>query len=85
VWFSEDAKFPNPVNLMATGRRLDGDAQPPGFLGANVAQSLDRPGRSGISFITSSMKFPAAGCWEITARMNDTELKFVTNVIPGQP
>lgn len=84
-WFSDDAQFPNPVNLTATGHRLDGPSPVPEFGGANIARSTDRNGGSTISFITSSMKFPEAGCWEITARMNDSVLRFVTNVLPGAP
>ena len=79
-WFSDDAHFPTPVNMKVTGRRLDGHASPPKSHGPHIAQSRDRFGRPGIDFITSSMEFPTPGCWEITARMNDTELRFVTYV-----
>jgi hypothetical protein len=85
VWFSDDVHFPRQVDLKVTGRRLDGDATPPKFEGPHVARALDSSGKPqpGHDFITSSMKFPAPGCWEITAEMNGTKLTFVTDVLPG--
>jgi hypothetical protein len=82
-WFSDDAHFSTPVNIKVTGRRLDGDAAPPESEGPNIAQARRGDpfaGPGGIDFMGSSMKFPIPGCGEITARMNDTELRFVTYV-----
>lgn len=76
-WFSDDVRFPGSVNLKVIGRRLDGVAPPPNFEGPNVARS------GSVDFITGAMKFPATGCWEITAEMNGTKLTFVTEVLPG--
>jgi hypothetical protein len=85
VWLSDDVRFPRQVDLKVTGRRLDGDAPPPKFEGPHVARALDPSGqpKPGHDFITSSIKFPAPGCWEITAQMNGTKLTFVTDVLPG--
>jgi hypothetical protein len=88
-WFSDDVPVPRPINLKITGRRLDPD------VAAVVAQNQNLPD-SGPKFfdgpsvatrgnlILSGLDFPSPGCWEITARLNDTELRFVTYVAPIQ-
>ena len=84
-WFSDDAPVPAPVNLKITGRRLDPDvafvADPnlrdsaPKFSeGPNVAARGN--------LMLSTVVFPTSGCWEITARLNDSEIRFVTFIAP---
>jgi len=83
-WFSDAIRYPDPVDLKVTSRRLDGDAPPAEFKGLNVARTLDLAGKPAYDFLTASMKFPTAGCWEITAQMNETKLTFVTDVQRGE-
>jgi outer membrane murein-binding lipoprotein Lpp len=56
--------------LRIEGRRLDGPATP---LRANIP---DGYGDSG--FQSTSITFPAQGCWEVTGRVGDATLTFVT-------
>lgn len=90
-WFSDDIKRPAPVNLKITGRRLDPDvafiADPrlrdsaPKFSeGPTIAGGRDATGPVKVEFALATIKFPTSGCWEITARLNETELRFVTYV-----
>jgi hypothetical protein len=84
-WFSDDVPIPRPINLKIAGRRLDPD------VAYVVAQNQNLPD-SGPKFfegpsvaargnlILSALDFPSPGCWEITARLNDTELRFVTYI-----
>jgi hypothetical protein len=86
-WFSDDAPVPAPVNLKITGRRLDPDvaflADP--NLRDSVPKFFEGPGVAARgNLMLSTVEFPTSGCWEITARMNDTELRFVTYVAPTQ-
>src|SRR5262249_50416323 len=87
-WFSDDVHFPTPVNMKVTGRRVgaltvdemarsvDVDALTPKTTsGPAVGRTKD-----GATVILSSMEFPTSGCWEITARMNEAELRFVIDV-----
>ena len=82
-WFSDDVPVPTPINLKITGRRLDPDVAyvaaqylpdsgPKFFQGPSVATRGN--------LILSGLDFPSPGCWEITARLDDTELRFVTYV-----
>lgn len=67
---------PQP-NLTVTGKRTDGVAAP--------LQSDGKGNGSWTSddqFIMTGINFPTAGCWEITARYDDDELKFVVWVSP---
>ena len=65
---------PARIQLVITGRRLDGTAPP---LKATVAGSyLTR-------FQATGMEFPVAGCWEVTGRAGNKELRFVTDVKPS--
>jgi hypothetical protein len=81
-WYSDDAPIPKPINLKITGRRLDPD------VAYVVAQNIQDSGpkfSSGPSptrgnLILSGLEFPSPGCWEITASLNGTELRFVTYV-----
>lgn len=56
--------------LRIEGRRLDGPAPP---LRASVPEGY---GDSG--FQSSGVVFPAEGCWEVTGRVTDASLTFVT-------
>jgi len=86
-WFSDDVPVPAPVNLKITGRRLDPDAA---FLSDpklrdSVPKFSEGPGVAGRgNLMLSTVVFPTPGCWEITARMNDVELRFVTYIWPTQ-
>jgi hypothetical protein len=59
--------------LRIEGRRLDGPAPP---LRANIPTGY---GDSG--FQAAGIIFPTAGCWEVTGRVGDASLTFVTLVI----
>ena len=55
------------------GRRLDGKAAP---------VTGDTPtGYGETGFLPSSIFFPTEGCWEVTGRVGDAELTFVTIVV----
>jgi hypothetical protein len=58
--------------LTIEGRRLDADAAP---LRADIP---DGYGDSGIQ--ASALIFPTDGCWEVTGRVGDAALTFVTRV-----
>jgi hypothetical protein len=84
-WFSDDAPSARSV-LKITGRRLDPDVS---FLAdPNLREStpkfVEGPALTAQGMgLLSTVAFPTAGCWEITARMNDTELRFVTYIDGG--
>ncbi|HET7091417.1 MAG TPA: hypothetical protein VFL17_22525 [Anaerolineae bacterium] len=60
--------------LTVTGRRLDAPAPP--------AQGLyDSSGYGDIGFQAGAIHFPSEGCWEITGRVGDASLTFVTLVV----
>ena|SRR5688572_21855843 len=68
AWFR-----PARTQIEATGRRLDGDAPPLVF--------STPPGDSyRHRFTPSSMTFPEAGVWEITAKAGGSEARFVVEV-----
>ena len=58
--------------LTIEGRRLDKPAPP---LGARIPN-----GYGGIGFQATSLIFPSPGCWEVTGRVGDKSLSFVTLV-----
>jgi hypothetical protein len=62
-----------PGRLEITGQRLDGQAQP---LTSSVPD-----GYGNIGFQATSLSFPTPGCWQVTARVGDAELTFVTRVV----
>ena len=84
VWWSEGYDWtanPHPA-LTISGRRLDG-AAPALSVDKNVDGSYDVNGsyRDDMgSFIMSAVNFPTRGCWEITGKLNGTELKFVVSL-----
>jgi hypothetical protein len=59
--------------LRITGRRLDAPAPP---LRADVSAGYGRTG-----FQASGVSFPTEGCWEVTGKVRQTTLTFVTFVI----
>jgi hypothetical protein len=59
--------------LVITGRRLDAVAPP---LAADVPSGYGRTG-----FQPSGIGFPTEGCWEVTGRVGEVELTFVTLVL----
>jgi hypothetical protein len=66
-----------PGTLTVEGRRLDAPSDP---LIAWVPE-----GYGEIGFQVTGLTFPSAGCWEITGRVGDASLTFVTLVVapPG--
>jgi hypothetical protein len=68
-FFWEKARKPMTIS----GRRLDGDPVP--------LRSIIAPGHDGDDFQPSSLIFATPGCWEVTARINDTDMTFVTRVV----
>jgi hypothetical protein len=61
-----------PGDLRIEGRRLDGPAPP---LRSTV------PCCYSGSFQSSGLIFPVPGCWEVTGRVGDAKLTFVTRVV----
>jgi hypothetical protein len=59
--------------LTITGRRLDAQAPP---LGASIPS-----GYSDTGFQASGVIFPTEGCWEVTGKVGDDTLTFVTRVV----
>lgn len=59
--------------LRIDGRRLDADAAP---LTASVPDGYGPTG-----FQATGIRFPSAGCWEVTGRVGDATLRFVTLVV----
>ena len=64
---------PANVDLVITGRRLDGDATP---LKIQLAKD------STAGYIATAMTFPKAGCWEVTATAGSSTLTYITRVDP---
>ena len=56
-----------------TGKRLDA-AGPP-------LTGVQNPSSGHTGFTPSAITFPSAGCWEVTGRVGDARLTFVTRVI----
>ncbi len=61
-----------PGQLTISGRRLDGVAPP---VRADIPSGYGSTG-----FQASGVSFPTEGCWEVTGRVGDTTLTFVTLV-----
>jgi beta-lactamase regulating signal transducer with metallopeptidase domain len=64
---------PANVDLVITGRRLDGDSAP---LKIQLAKD------STAGYIATAMTFPKAGCWEVTATAGSSTLTYITRVDP---
>ena len=58
--------------LRIEGRRLDAPASP---LRAEVSNDV------GLGFQPTSLIFPTPGCWEVTGRVGDASVTFVTRVV----
>jgi hypothetical protein len=80
AWFAADidkAEYQAGKALLTiTGRRLNAPAPPLGVHGPNVAAVPQ------YYFFTTTLFFPADGCWEITAKRKENVLKFVVLVGP---
>jgi hypothetical protein len=75
-WWSEgyDWRTENPLELVITGKRLDGDA--PALAAdehANAGWTNDRD----HPFMVTVVSIPTAGCWQITGRYKGEELSYV--------
>jgi hypothetical protein len=64
---------PAGAELQITGQRLDADAPP---LEAHV------PCCYPTRFQATGLYFPTEGCWEVTARADDSVLSFIVQVAP---
>jgi hypothetical protein len=67
-WFQ-----PAGVDLIITGKRLDGDAPP-----LESETSCCYPTR----FQATGLYFPTGGCWEVTAKAAESQLSFIVWVEP---
>jgi hypothetical protein len=65
---------PAGAELQITGQRLDAEAPP---LEAHV------PCCYPTRFQATGLFFPTEGCWEVTARADDSEISFIVQVAPG--
>ena len=63
--------------MVITGRRLDAPAPPMPVI--TLRGVPDGYGKTG--FHPSGLIFPSAGCWEVTAKVGDARLTFVTLVV----
>ena len=63
--------------LVVSGRRLDGEAEPLRFYGATNAMADD----IGEAMLTG-VEIPTLGCWEITGQYKESEISFVVWVGP---
>lgn len=68
-----------PGQLQIEGRRLDAEAPP---LRANIPE-----GYGGKGFQATGLVFPTVGCWEVTGRLGEDSITFVTLVekVDGPP
>jgi hypothetical protein len=64
-----------PKKLTIGGQRLDGTSRP---LRASV--HWGQPDGYRGSFWASGLRFPRAGCWQVTGRVGNVRLTFVTLV-----
>ena len=79
-----------PGQLVITGQRLDAPAPPLQAYSAGGIALHDPPEPSGefevvyspSAFHPTGLVFPTGGCWEITGRVGDASLTFVTLVVP---
>lgn len=65
-----------PGDLTIEGRRLDRSAPPLQSEISGLATTDE-----GIDFFPTYLIFPTAGCWEVTGRIGETSLTFVTLVV----
>jgi hypothetical protein len=62
-------------DLRIDGHRLDAAAPP-------LIPSIPA-GYGATGFQSTGIRFPSAGCWEVTGRVGDASLSFVTLVVPA--
>lgn len=76
--FSQKWYFERGVSgsLTIEGHRLDADAAP---LRADIPEGYGETGLQVLSLI-----FPTTGCWEVTGRVQDASLTFITEVVFGE-
>jgi LysM repeat protein len=76
--FSQKWYFERGVSgaLIIDGHRLDAEAAP---LRADIPEGYGDTGLQVLSLI-----FPTTGCWEVTGRVGDASLTFVTEVVFGE-
>lgn len=68
-WLVKFPWFTRPFGLpRIDARRLDG----PGRFRSSVNAAIDEAG----TFVTSSLVFSTAGCWEVTSRFDDSVVRF---------
>ena len=67
---------PAGTQLVISGKRLDAASSP---------LRADAPCCYPTGFQVTGLYFPTPGCWEITAKAGNKELKFVTEVIEPSP
>jgi hypothetical protein len=70
IKFAWDRRIPG--DLLVTGRRLDGDAQP--------ARAYLNNGYGDRGFQPVYLVFPTAGCWQVTGGVGEARLTFVVLV-----
>ncbi len=66
---------PNP-DLIVSGRRVDGSSER--FSYSDATHGWDETG----NFMLQGITIPTEGCWEITAKYQDSLLTYVVEVIP---
>ena len=80
VWHTGGVKAiwirPAGTDLRISGQRLDGDAEP---------LVVEQPCCYPTGFQVNGLVFPTAGCWEVSARAGDHELRFIIEVQAAQP
>jgi hypothetical protein len=71
-WFADDLGLEESrsPDLSITGRRLNASAPPLNVEGPHLAWTT-------YYALTSALIFPSTGCWEISAKRKDTQIKFV--------
>ncbi len=67
-----------PGDVIITGRRLDAPAPP--MLTITIPRGAHY-GYGETGFYPSGLLFPSEGCWQVTAKLGETSLTFVTLVV----
>jgi hypothetical protein len=79
TWDGYDARTEPQPPLMISGRRLDAPAPP--MLANHPSYGNGIAGNPSV--VTSGGFFPTDGCWEVTGKVHDHELKFVIFIGPS--
>jgi len=69
------------AKFAVTARRLDGPA-PPAEVGEASSSYREEDWKA---FLVGGINFPTPGCWEVSGRYENDELKFVVWVVPNAP